>query len=40
MSQRNDGVYPLRNHDLAKRLFANLGLSFKQTPEFFGVTSI
>ncbi len=33
MSQRNDCVYPLRNHDWAKRLFANLGLSFKQTPE-------
>ncbi len=35
MSQRNDGVYPLRNHDLAKRLFANLGLSFKETPEYY-----
>ncbi len=35
MSQRNDCVYPLRNHDLAKRLFANLGLSFKETPEYY-----
>ena len=35
MSLRNDCVYPIRNHDLAKRLFANLGLSFKETPEYY-----